>query len=535
MSQEAILAKYGVQSGSSPKKLSQDEILAKYGVQGGGKDEPGFVGKALDKLDSYTGVPTRAAAKSLLDGKGLIQAGKDFADYYGTPPSLAPSAKDIQTQAGIPEIPASKLFKGDIGNHLAAELTKDKFPGFSEKIRNAPHIITPLTGLGEVMERTGADFDAAEFGTGAALDWTNAIPLVGQAKQLGKLGKGTKLAIPGAAAAEGFLRKGAQKAEGLIRKGGELYQKAVAPIADSIKDYSNVRALKTLGIKKGDAKRLIRNKQVNSIADTLFDEDLVKPFSTPSSMHESIKGLTDPLSEKIGESIGTLDKAVGKQVSTGKFLDWLENGLDIDKSAGEKAPAAVQKYINRLAAKGDWLGVEDLWDMRKQIDRTLKRAYKNKAFQDLEGSQDMLFAMRTALRDLVVTISDAAQSRGMVEGVPGSLKGDLDKAHKLFSASDIAEKEMAGEISNRAVGLTDTIAGVGGFLSGRRPLESATKTVIGVGGNKLARTYGSGISAVSARKAYNAVKDPRGLIKGAGKKALGATKGLLRVRRAQDE
>lgn len=479
------------------KRPSLDEIF------GAPQEEEGnFLTKGLDKLDSYTGVPSRAAAKQLLKGKP-VQAAKDFADYYGTSPKLAPTAHDIQEQAGIPDFHLSEALHG----HFAG----------------AP---LGVTNYGKRVKDSGLDPNLSEFGVGAATDWTNAIgPATGLLKEA-RAGK--SLAIPGMEAAEGLLKKG-------VKKAGSLYQDIVQPAVNSMNEYANTRGLKTLGIKTKDARKLIKNKEVSPVADALFDEKLVKPFSTPESMHASIQGVTGPLAEEIHGSLQTLDQAVGKQIHTESLVNWLTKSLDVVPEAGEKVPPIVQKYLNRLLARGEHVGVSDLWDMRKQIDEVLKNAYQGKSFQDLDGTQKMLFGLRTELRELTLAVSEEAISRGMVKGDPGQLRGQLQKIHKLLTAQDIAERQMAGGIANRAFGLTDTIAGAAGLATGHTPGKAILNSVLATAGNKVARTYGAGVSATAAKKGAKTLADPRGLIKGVAKKGLMGTKGLLRVHRMRDE
>jgi hypothetical protein len=63
-----------------------------------------LVGKALDKVDSYTGAVGRQFAGSLTDHKGLMGSLKAAKDQFGADTALAPSAHDLSEKWGLPQI-----------------------------------------------------------------------------------------------------------------------------------------------------------------------------------------------------------------------------------------------------------------------------------------------------------------------------------------------------------------------------------------------------------------------------------------------
>lgn len=116
---DEIAKKYGVAAvpAPAPKQARDAEIASKYGVStdqvdrqsradylAGVKNElsPSSVLSTIGKTyDTYSGAPVRAAADTLLDGKGLAETVRSFKNQWGENPALAPTGKEIAKKVGF--------------------------------------------------------------------------------------------------------------------------------------------------------------------------------------------------------------------------------------------------------------------------------------------------------------------------------------------------------------------------------------------------------------------------------------------------
>jgi hypothetical protein len=130
--------------------------------------------------------------------------------------------------------------------------------------------------------------------------------------------------------------------------------------------------------------------------------------------------------------------------------------------------------------------------LRQRIDESINFLKKQ---PELKGSQAALYEIRTALRD---KMNDA------INLLEGAGKDSLKKANLRYSnlakAQELAEKQIARDANNRAISLTDTIAGAAGASSGNPLLTVALPAV-----NKFGRTFGNAIMARSADSLANVV------------------------------
>lgn len=167
---------------------------------------------ALDKLDSVTGAPTRAAIGAIQDDKNPVSA---FANQFGKDTSLAPTGKTIMQKAGVSDDALSDTFPSlynEDGEGLQlqkggwADFTKSGVAGFGVDILADP---TNLIGLGAVK---GAGNAAAKATKAAAVGSKNAALATAEA-----VGKGiAKGAAKGVDAISG-TKAGSEALEGFSK------------------------------------------------------------------------------------------------------------------------------------------------------------------------------------------------------------------------------------------------------------------------------------------------------------------------------
>ncbi len=169
--------KYGGDSladkGSSPSKKPWEKYGGSDVEDDGPKQTRGLIGETAALLDAYTGVPSRAALSALGSGKGLIQAGKDFTDYWGVDPENAPTPKDVKEAIGVPDLYLSKGRGPLAWAARLGKMTTGKEPELAENaIAYGADWVNLLPALG-LLKRGGAPLKAAK-----AADAVSDVPMV---------------------------------------------------------------------------------------------------------------------------------------------------------------------------------------------------------------------------------------------------------------------------------------------------------------------------------------------------------------------
>jgi hypothetical protein len=267
-----------------------------------------------------------------------------------------------------------------------------------------------------------------------------------------------------------------------------LAQQAISSGATSVGDYlrnkAALKATRSLGRPTPtQATRMAATGQDVTLGRDLLDQGAIPVLGTPGR----IAGRVDALKEQAGENIGNLIKSGGDS----KMIDSQKLGIQIldspelaqmRKTPGmESTVSAIEKQVNTLAQNGE-MTLGEAQTLRQGIDKSINF---NKASPDMRGAQEGLYQQRTAIRD---AMNDA------VNGLPSSPGQDALKVANrrygnLSTAQDILEKQMGRDQANRAVSLTDTIAGAGGMAKHGLP-----GLALGAA-NKFGRTFGNSIQA----------------------------------------
>jgi hypothetical protein len=268
--------------------------------------------------------------------------------------------------------------------------------------------------------------------------------------------------------------------------------------AQAVAKTAAEKAYRALGRNTPQAMQKAVNSGENvAIGRELLDEGAIPILGTPGR----ISGRVDKLKEQAGERVGALVKSTG----SAKLVDAEKLGIDIldspelnlmRKTPGmEGAVAAIEKQVETLARNGK-MNLEEAQALRQAIDKSIKW---NKATPDV-GAAEGLRMQRTGIRD--------AMNEGINSLNPGAPKDQLLSANRKYGnmaqASDILEKELARNQSNRSVSLTDTGAAAAGMIKGGPVMALALGAL-----NKAGRAFGNSIQA----RGYDALA--KGLAKSA--------------------
>lgn len=302
--------KYQAPASPSPSPVGPTEASgpwAKYGSSDSTPDQPGIVSRVLNKVESYTGAPTRAAISAAQQGQNPLTAGYN---QLGKDPSTAPTGKDIVMKAGVPD---------------------DK-PIIDPNVMKQMAEYDPETAAqgGLLSQYTPADVAGA--GMNVAADWTNAIPalaagkealkgtevgakavqagseaLSGAAKIPGKVLTKTASALTGVPEADvaNYAKRTPQINQMISQSGGNL-----SDMADQVRsDIAN----HIQGVKKS------WGSQLNSVVKSA-PADKTVPVDSILEKMESVKDRLDPdfKSDAISE-INKLQDIIKKKADSGKI------------------------------------------------------------------------------------------------------------------------------------------------------------------------------------------------------------------------
>jgi hypothetical protein len=152
----------------------------------------------------------------------------------------------------------------------------------------------------------------------------------------------------------------------------------------------------------------------------------------------------------------------------------------------ETLASSVDKMLETLKGRGNSLTLREAQALRQSIDKSINFSKKS---DQLRGNQEVLYKIRTAVRN---KMNDVVNSLG---GEQDALLSANRRYGALQDLEELAGKQSARDSTNRAISLTDTIAGAAGVASGGTP---GVKAGLGLGltaANKLGRTFGNSLMA----------------------------------------
>lgn len=304
-----------------------------------------------------------------------------------------------------------------------------------------------------------------------------------------QLGDRAKNAALGAA-----IGAGAQGGLEVVGSGGKKLAKWGSK---KLKDLAEEKAAKAAGAIQKDFNKYGEDN-LKRVGRQLLDKKIVKPFSTPKAINEAVEEATGATEQKL---VGIIDDVTEKSAKTKKGFIKTKSVVDRLKKDVEKKFEGIPK--DKIEAITDeiesWYGdmpeVINVKDMQKFKTSMQKFINQSNYYKDLApGKQYALTKVRSGARQ---SIEDAAEE---LSGELGQKGGKLVKETNrelgdLYLADKLSEQGIARGAGNRAISLSDYVAGAGGAASGN-PMVSAAITAA----NKGVRTFGNSLGATSADK-----------------------------------
>lgn len=449
------------------KDPSEQELKASGHANIGEQGAAQALGYIGDKATRVFSAPARKGVSYLQDnlgndlsegGRGLVPsltgAFKSTVDQIGEDPRGVPTGRSLIAK-GIPEIPNKNM------SEMLPSLYTDKQTPFDWRLQKGGFLSdpNPQEVAGEVVN-VGADL-------------SSILPAAKLAEMAGPAARDT---------AKGLMNSardyGAEKAGGMA-------------------DYFT---LKAMGGNKADAKKLLQTKKLEPMVETLHSEDVIPAFGRRHQIYENVV-------EKRNEVGGRIDKAItGSNVDAGITGEDLAAQLAADSGinelvnsrvkvskANQQAYEVTQQYLDSLAqtGNGERLTAEDLWEVRKQLDRDLQKVWsRGVSPSEWSPAEQQLVKMRNSVGYMLTeTMKDVAPE----------LAKDFRTYSDLSRAQDIVEKGAAGKMAMNPVGLSEMIMGGAnaahtGHGVSALPAIAATKSI---------REYGPALAARASKAAEN--------------------------------
>ena len=279
---------------------------------------------------------------------------------------------------------------------------------------------------------------------------------------------------------------------------GEAIGKGFSKASDALEARANRNFAAATGGKTADFKAMDRAGGQEAVGQTLKEQKVVPIFATPEKVANNIESAISKNEDKLGALIdAATEKAPGAasaQINPQKVAETIKDGLRQRYSGVPEAKLqpALDEVDSWLSQLGDNISISDAQKLKVQMRAFLKDAdFGREMGIAKEGTKAVRSGLRQSLEDSVDSLSNE------IGASAGALKETNQTIGRLEVAKRASEKASARIAGNRGIGLTDTIAAMGGVASGAAPLEKAA-----LGGafgaiNKFARTFGDSVAAHS--------------------------------------
>lgn len=309
--------------------------------------------------------------------------------------------------------------------------------------------------------------------------------------------------------AGGAIGRGVGRAVGSVKKvAGDLSEKAAFKQAGGM--------LKEFRLAMG------RNK-LSEIGKDILETKVKVPTEGGALKSETLYKFGDKVDDiarksnlvkkEVGEEIGSIYKAIDNKLAKDpQSLSSLKSRpFNPQEDAAELLSTIEKKYGNKIDGQKVISRAADIVDQIRTRPATMQEALaiKNelddlinysKLQQDLPAAQNALIDMRNFIRDRTNKfVEESAESLGVTNGK--NIKDLNRKFGNLSTISEMASDKAARESANRAISLTDYIAGGAGFAA------AGPGGLLAIGANKLARERGPGMAAVGAKALKGVLPD----------------------------
>lgn len=472
------------------------------------KDSGGIGSKALGVLDKVTDYnPFMIGTKYV--AKKIAEAPSTAVEHFGNS-----AAMGYLPQLEAATEPAfNKVADLVTGNHVSDGDHSTYLQRRDDEIKRLAQEAQDNPASAKIGDIAGALTSGVAMSGAAPI---NAASKMGRMVQAGKLG-----GLIGAASNPGdtegeidplqlgsrAVNAAGDAAIGMAGQGAaELAGSAGSKASDYFQNRAGEKAAKAIGIDKPAAKVLLQKYGPDAVTDlgqTALNEDLVGPFQTPEKIAVNAGKAKSAAGAEFGGLLDEADAGGAPKISAKDIA--LELSGDPSLEALKKTPGAEGMYdkvmgqLQTLYNNGDAMSLREAQALRQSVDKWVNF---NKAVPELRGVQENLYNVRDSI---------AGKMNDSVNSYQGNNADALKAAGRKYSdlsrIEDIATKRSAGNAANRAIGLTDTISGAGGAGAGAAiggmaggihgaELGAVAGEGVGMGLNKLARTFGPGTDAV---------------------------------------
>lgn len=242
-------------------------------------------------------------------------------------------------------------------------------------------------------------------------------------------------------------------AGGVLGKAGQMIgQKFAGGAADLAQEQANKFAVKSLGPRAADYRKLLTQDKVQDLGQMLNDSGVIRPLQSTKGVYENLADKTNQIGEQLGDVMSV--HADTPVANTGELANSINAQVEPDLKhvpGGPKTLSNFQDYLaDQVVPAGDEAGnlnLGDAWEMRKGIDQGINW---DKAYSQMAGNQQALATARRELQDRIATAA------------PEEAQDLFKQYHLLETAESIAQKRTAAQMANRGASLTDyAAAGLG--------------------------------------------------------------------------
>lgn len=444
------------QGESAPQRAPQSDIdMSGYSDEDlqrlASGQEPNFLQKAGnralegviwagEKIDSYTGAPTRAAISAVQNDRDPMAA---FAWQFGEDPKNAPTGKDIALKAGASD---------DAENSTYDKYLKPAVEG----IKSNP-IMGPVARVVDAVYDRASDADMAGFGIDVAADPLWAVPGGQAATAVRNAGKGAKVAgrvtntavrkIPGVGSTLDLVGDSAKNTSRAINKMFSPRQ------ADDFKD-------------------LVKIAEKNGIDPKMLNESVEfgeNSFLSRASRHRAESVTGEKYLQKHQEGINAIREATQKkvaQIGGGSIPSKVEAGETLREGFDKGVDAFFKSHDvthNRLvqAVPGAQISPEGLSKINSKLNGMEKwakgrtqRGFTNA--QRAQGEQilraiDAVKRGNGSYKQTVEALRDIGDVAFKTVHTAADVPPDVKKFRELYFTIDEALIDTAGKLAGKPV------------------------------------------------------------------------------------
>lgn len=405
--------------------------------------------------------------------------------------------EDVQNYAKVRDEAQSKFNqakKDNPGNYMAGSLAGGILPAIlTGGVSAEGQAAKSLSGMlgGAIGTKTAANaLTGAGYGALSGLGSSQADLTKGQGGQL--------------------LKDVAENAAIGAPVGGIVGKIAGSLSPESLEEGAAKRAVSAMGGTKGQAKALANAPAAEEGGNRLIEqgqnllsknEYTPQPIVTPFAGHEAMLERANDLAEKSGKHIGDLLGELDSQYAAdpdirSKFV----NPSDIADKVEELQSQFMKNGEVVPLYKGEYYKLQDALDTINKFGNTpidfaeanqLKQLISKSAYNDKGQLEDQLMGqVRGIVNDSIEDAADKVSSASGNQDLSNSYMNAKEYYRTAKDAQNMLQGRVAGKISNRDLGVSDYMAGLGGAA-----LHGTPTGIAAVAANKLGRTYGNNIAA----------------------------------------